>query len=117
MATAKVSTSIEIAAPPAAVRSVFMNFASYSQWQPGWSITTHDVNKKPSELRASDKLKVTMHGFTHNPTVVDNDEASFSWVGWLPGILKGTHHFRFTPSKINTAHTTFIQEEDLRALS
>ncbi|TFB01690.1 hypothetical protein CCMA1212_006298 [Trichoderma ghanense] len=103
-----VSTKIEIAASPAAVRSVFLDFARYTQWQPGWNIQPADASKQPLDLKAGDGLKVNMNGNVHHPVVV--------WEGSLFGLAKGVHQFHFTPSETNPGNTTFTQGEDFRGL-
>ncbi|EHK47198.1 uncharacterized protein TrAtP1_010146 [Trichoderma atroviride] len=111
-----VSTKIEIAASPAIVRSVFLDFARYPQWQPGWNIQPVDANKQPLDLKSGDGLKVNMNGSAHNPVVVENSPASFQWEGSLFGLAKGVHQFHFTPSETTLGNTTFTQGEDFRGL-
>ncbi|KAJ4859896.1 polyketide cyclase / dehydrase and lipid transport domain-containing protein [Trichoderma breve] len=111
-----VSTKIEIAASPAAVRSVFLDFARYTQWKPGWIIQPVDANKQPLDLKPGDGLKVSMDGKAHNPVVVENSPKSFQWEGSLFGLGKGVHQFHFEPSETNPGGTTFTQGEDFRGL-
>ena len=47
-----------------------MDFARYNQWQPGWKIQSIDSSKSPTELKAGDRLNVSMNGNVHHPTVV-----------------------------------------------
>ncbi|KAL7929921.1 hypothetical protein V8C35DRAFT_170030 [Trichoderma chlorosporum] len=111
-----VSTKIEIAASPAVVRSVFLDFARYTQWQPGWNIQPTDSSKQPFDLKKGDNLKVSMNGNVHHPVVVENSPDSFQWEGSLFGLAKGVHQFHFAPSEANPGSTTFTQGEDFRGL-
>ncbi|KAH7322427.1 hypothetical protein B0I35DRAFT_182657 [Stachybotrys elegans] len=111
-----VSTKVEIAASPAAVRAVFMDFARYTQWQPGWNIQLIDSTKSPLELATGDRLKVSMNGNMHHPVVVENSPNSFQWEGSLFGLAKGVHQFHFKPSETTPGATTFVQGEDFRGL-
>lgn len=99
-----VSTKIEIAASPAAVRSVvrkdlplsmaiimiespcvlnvclqFLDFARYTQWKPGWIIQPVDASKQPLDLKPGDGLKVSMDGKAHNPVVVVGLNVTGNW--------------------------------------
>ncbi|KAL7931998.1 hypothetical protein V8C35DRAFT_308210 [Trichoderma chlorosporum] len=109
-----VSMKIEIAATPDAVRSVFMDFARYAQWQSGWRIQPTDSSKQPLDLKPGDGLKVKMNGTSVQPIVTENSAASFQWEGSLLGLLTGVHQFHFTPSEKHPGGTTFIHKEDLR---
>ncbi|KAK7418659.1 hypothetical protein QQX98_003850 [Neonectria punicea] len=112
--TVSVHAQVEILAPPATVRSIFLDFAQYEKWHQGWEITPVDPAKKPSELKNADTLKVSMHGMTFHPTVTHNTSESFIWEGSLWGLLVGKHEFAFSPSKENPGGTTFVQSEEFR---
>ncbi|PKK45772.1 hypothetical protein CI102_9031 [Trichoderma harzianum] len=114
--TLTVSTQIEIAATPAAVRSVFIDFARYTQWQQGWKFEPGDSDKQPLDLKPGDGLKVKMNGTSMQPIVMENSANSFQWEGSLLGLMKGVHQFHFTPSEINLGGTTFTHKEDLRGI-
>jgi hypothetical protein len=47
-----------------------LDFARYSQWQPGWNIQPINPEKKPVDLKSGDGLKVNMNGSAHNPVIV-----------------------------------------------
>ncbi|KAH6871792.1 hypothetical protein B0T10DRAFT_568092 [Thelonectria olida] len=112
-----VSAQVEIRAPPAEVRSVFLDFARYKDWQQGWDIQSIDAgNRQPSELKSGDRLKVSMHGMVFRPNVAENSTDRFTWEGSLYGILVGKHQFHFSPSQENPGGTTFIQTEDFTGL-
>ncbi|CAM1507765.1 Fc.00g046130.m01.CDS01 [Cosmosporella sp. VM-42] len=110
--TISVSAQIEILAPPYLVRSIFMDFPRYKQWQQGWEIEPVDSGKKSSELYVGDRLKVNMHGMTFHPVVEGNAPDCFTWQGSLYGLFAGKHRFIFSPSEENPGGTTFIQRED-----
>ncbi|RSL68049.1 hypothetical protein CEP54_002948 [Fusarium duplospermum] len=110
--TISVKAQIEILASPTVVRSVFLGFDRYQQWQQGWDIRPADTTKKPLELKSGDKIRVSMHGMVFNPEVITNDPECFTWEGSIPWIVKGRHYFSFYPSKENPGGTTFIQSED-----
>ncbi|KAF3076039.1 hypothetical protein CFAM422_000965 [Trichoderma lentiforme] len=87
--TLTVSTQIEIAATPAAVRSVFIDFARYTQWQQGWKFEPADSGKQPLDLKPGDGLKVKMNGTSMQPIVMkENSADSFQWEGSLLGLMK-----------------------------
>ncbi|KAH6991288.1 hypothetical protein BKA56DRAFT_610833 [Ilyonectria sp. MPI-CAGE-AT-0026] len=109
-----VSAQVEILASPAAVRSVFLDFARYNEWQKGWDIKPADTGKKSSEIKTGDSLRVAMHGMAFNPIVLENSTECFAWEGSIPIILSGQHRFSFSPSKENPGGTTFIQSEEFR---
>ncbi|KAI1462642.1 hypothetical protein F4805DRAFT_471946 [Annulohypoxylon moriforme] len=111
-----ISAEIEIQAPPATVRSVFLNFSEWSQWHQGWIINPVDSNKTPFQLVAGDRLRVNMHGMVFHPTVKGNSAECFEWEGTLTGILVGRHRFSFLPSKKNPGGTTLVQVEDFEGI-
>ncbi|KAL7945704.1 hypothetical protein V8C42DRAFT_42871 [Trichoderma barbatum] len=114
--TLSVTTKIEIAAPPAAVRSVFMDFARYDQWQQGWDLQPADSSTQPLDLKPADGLKVKMNGTAIQLVVMENSADSFQWEGSLLGLMKGVHQFHFTPSEVTPGGTTFIHKEDFRGI-
>ncbi|KAL6695214.1 heterokaryon incompatibility domain-containing protein [Trichoderma pleuroticola] len=76
--TLTVSTQIEIAATPAAVRSV-----------QGWKFEPADSDKRPVDLKPGDGLKVKMNGTSMQPIVMKKISAdSFQWEGSLLGLMK-----------------------------
>ncbi|KAI5459224.1 hypothetical protein BGZ63DRAFT_337250, partial [Mariannaea sp. PMI_226] len=106
-----ITAEIEIQASPERVRSVFMDFARYSEWSQ-WSFELADSGKTPSELKAGDQLKVSLKGMKFSPSVVKNSPESFQWLGSLPLVFVGQHQFNFTPSQKHPGGTTFTQRED-----
>ncbi|KAF7551936.1 hypothetical protein G7Z17_g4670 [Cylindrodendrum hubeiense] len=113
--THSVSAQIEILAPPATVRLVFLDFARYDQWHKGWTVEPIEA-EKPSELQIGDRLKVNMHGMVFRPVVAENSPECFIWEGSLSVIITGKHWFYFSPSKENPGGTTFIQSEKFTGL-
>ncbi|CRK33793.1 hypothetical protein BN1708_006162 [Verticillium longisporum] len=59
---------------------------------------------------------------THDPARLSltrreaNKQDVFTWVGSIPPLLWGTHHFLFTPSTETPGGTTFVQREDFEGL-
>ncbi|KAH8660547.1 hypothetical protein BX600DRAFT_438760 [Xylariales sp. PMI_506] len=114
--TQSVSSSIEIAASPEVVRSVFLDFGRYSEWHKVFQIKPMEADKKPSALTPGDALEVNKNGFIFHPVLVANDAESFQWDGSIPGLFSGTHHFYFNPSKVTPGGTTLVQGENFRGL-
>ncbi|KAH6672697.1 hypothetical protein F5X68DRAFT_235783 [Plectosphaerella plurivora] len=110
------TATIEILAPPSTVRSIFMNFKNFSTWQDVFTITP-SASQAPSDLKKDDSVRVTIRNFPFNPTVESNTPESFVWVGSVPVLLYGTHHFIFAPSEKNPGGTTFTQREDFQGLA
>ncbi|KAH8890623.1 hypothetical protein GQ53DRAFT_650031 [Thozetella sp. PMI_491] len=108
------SCQIEIQATPERVRSIFLDFARYSEWQDGWAITPETEGRESTELQKGDTLKIAMHGMSFHSTVAENRPEVFVWEGKLPGLLAGKHFFHFTPSEEHPGGTTFIQTEEFR---
>ncbi|KAF2269166.1 hypothetical protein CC78DRAFT_453870 [Lojkania enalia] len=111
-----VSTSIEIAASPAIVRSVFLDFKRYKEWHQGFFFSTLDASKQPTDLQPGDKIKVDMGGTGFRPVIVENSPSAFQWHGSLYGIFDGTHQFYFQPSEKTSGGTTLVQKEDFSGL-
>ena len=53
-----------------------------------------------------------MTGMAFSPKVLENNEREFKWVGSLPYIFSGAHHFKFEPSEKTPGSTTFRQGEN-----
>ncbi|KAF2995696.1 hypothetical protein E8E13_003417 [Curvularia kusanoi] len=102
--------SIDIAAPPSAVRAKFLDFASLPTYthffesitspHPGTSLSKGDV--VDVKLADSPSFKGAIQ--TNTPTL-------FQWTGSLPFVFTGTHSFRFEPSVEIPGGTLFVQEE------
>ncbi|KAM5354673.1 hypothetical protein ACJ41O_001320 [Fusarium nematophilum] len=103
---------IEINAPPATVRSIFLDFSQYNKWQQGWDVRLVDANKTSPELQVGDVLRVSMVGMVFHPSVLQNTPDCFAWEGSVPFIVSGKHYFLFSPSEKNPGGTTFLQKED-----
>ena len=113
-----ISAEVEIQAPPATVRSVFKDFASYKQWS-SWSIEPIDASagKPSSELKPEeDRLKVDMKGTVFRPLVKQNSTERFAWEGSLYGLLVGRHEFTWSPSDKTQGGTTLAQKEDFHGV-
>ncbi|KAJ5587685.1 Polyketide cyclase/dehydrase [Penicillium hispanicum] len=109
--------SIEIDAPPAKVREVFLNFEALSQWHTAWikSLEVVDKSKTPQTLVAGDKVECNIENFKFVAEVQDNSETRFSWQGPPVFTISGLHEFRFEPIKDGAA-TLFTQTENLKGL-
>ncbi|KAL4913866.1 hypothetical protein BDW62DRAFT_205128 [Aspergillus aurantiobrunneus] len=117
------TTSIEIAAPPATVRNKFLDFSSIPTYTPNGfvhSIAPTDPAIAPANLKPGDKLNCAMgYGkMKFSPVVVENTGAEFSWKGSVPGVFTGVHAFRFEeiPSPAGStveagARTKLVHEE------
>lgn len=112
-------TSIEIAAPPSAVRAVFLDFDNLPSWTTFIKLIepydpTNQQTKNPAALLAGSKLHIVMPAIEMYPTLLVNSPTHFKWQGklWgLPGIFTGEHEFRFEESKVNVGGTTFVHAE------
>ncbi|PVH99097.1 hypothetical protein DM02DRAFT_615289 [Periconia macrospinosa] len=112
-----ISTTIEIAAPPEAVREKFLDFPSWPKFQRqgGWfiSIAPSNSNNAPKDLEPNDTLDVTIQIGSLNPTILENTPTVFQWGGTgLMGTFNGAHAFRFKPSTTTPGGTTFVHEEE-----
>ncbi|KAK2041374.1 cytochrome P450 [Colletotrichum somersetense] len=64
-----VLAEIEIKAPPADVRSVFLDFQRYKEWSQGWTLTPMEPGKTPSDLKDGDQIQANMKGMTFKPVI------------------------------------------------
>ncbi|KAF2242712.1 hypothetical protein BU26DRAFT_524277 [Trematosphaeria pertusa] len=64
-----ISTRIEIAASPEAVRSVLLDFQRCAEWTQRYAFSTLN-DKQPTDLQSGDRIKVDMKGTVFHPTVV-----------------------------------------------
>ncbi|KAH7177020.1 hypothetical protein EDB81DRAFT_898625 [Dactylonectria macrodidyma] len=115
MGKQSVSCSIEIQAPPATVRSVFIDFPRLKEWSK-WTVEASEPGKHPSEWKAGVRLKANLNSFKFPATIVENSAESFQWIGSLPGLFTGTHEFHFYPSSQHPGGTTFTQTENFSGL-
>ncbi|KAF6798894.1 activator of hsp90 atpase 1 family protein [Colletotrichum sojae] len=111
-----ISTEVEIAAPPATVRSVFLDWERYHEFTNVWTITTRTESTKAHELKEGDTVKASIKGMTFKPKIVENKPELFSWCGSLPYIFTGTHSFHFRPSTQTPGGTVMTQEESFSGL-
>ncbi|GJC78447.1 hypothetical protein ColLi_01285 [Colletotrichum liriopes] len=114
--TQSVSAEIEIQAPPAAVRAVFLDFQRYKQWSQGWALELKEPGKSPLDLKDGDQIQVNMRGMKFKPVIKENTFEALHWIGSLPGIFTGRHQFYFKSSLENPAATRFIQVEEFSGL-
>ncbi|TAQ85445.1 hypothetical protein B7494_g6223 [Chlorociboria aeruginascens] len=118
MATAKISTSVFIDAPPNVVRSKFLDFPSIPLYHRSASLMeslTPPAGKRGIDLEPGDRIKHQIRrGITFTPTVTQNDQTTFGWQGiwpfsWIP-LFSGRKRFQFLPSA--NGGTLFVQEEE-----
>ncbi|KAF3384748.1 Enoyl-CoA delta isomerase 3, peroxisomal [Penicillium rolfsii] len=108
-------SKIEIAAPPAKVREVLLNFPAYPEWHTDFikGIKIQDESKKPESLVPGDKLECNIEGWKFVAEIRENSESMFSWQGPPVLTIAGLHQFRIEPTKDGAA-TIFTQSEDLK---
>ncbi|KAJ6089942.1 hypothetical protein N7467_005158 [Penicillium canescens] len=112
-----ITSTIEIAAPPAKVRDILLNFSAYPEWHTEWlkEIQVKDSNKTPQTLSSGDKIEVNIEDFKFVAEVKENSENLFSWQGPPVFTIAGLHKFHMEPAN-NGASTVFTQTEDLKGL-
>lgn len=95
----QIETTVEIAAPPAAVWRVLVDFPSYPAWNPF-------IRRVEGEARVGARLRVTVQppgrrAMTFRPTLrVAEPGRELRWLGHLllPGLFDGEHAFILEPS-------------------
>src|SRR5216117_2978760 len=89
-----INTDIIIAAPPATVRKIFLDFPSYPQWNPFiTSVQVSDPTVPPGT-----PFKIIVWKFiVDKSNIVENTPQEFSWSGVLIAkwFQEGRHHFKF----------------------
>ncbi|KAJ5638341.1 hypothetical protein N7490_008220 [Penicillium lividum] len=105
-------SKIEIAAPPAKVREILLNFSTYPEWHTKWikSIEIQEKDKMPESLTAGDKVQVNIEGYKFVADVVENNETLFSWQGPPVFTIAGLHKFHIEPTE-DGAGTIFTQSQ------
>ncbi|CCF42650.1 hypothetical protein CH063_12591 [Colletotrichum higginsianum] len=111
-----ISAEIEIQAPPAAVRSVFLDFQGYKRWSEKWKLEPTEPGKSPSDLKNGDQIQVVMGDMKFKPVIKENTSEALHWLGSLPVIFNGLHQFYFQPSQVNPGGTRFVQIENFSGL-
>ncbi|RMJ10072.1 hypothetical protein CDV36_010283 [Fusarium kuroshium] len=106
---------IEIQASPETVRSVFLDFSRYKEWN-GWKVESSNTLKRPDELQPKEKLKVDLGTMKFSPALLQNSPDAFEWHGNLWPIFSGKHEFTWQPSSKTPGGTTFRQKEDFTGL-
>ena len=103
--TASIHTSINIAATPAQVWTVFSDFEAYPNWNPF-------LAEISGEIEVGNTIKINAAGMKFSPEVlVYQEEEALEWIGRLlfKGIFDGRHYFRLHANSDGT--TTFEQGE------
>ncbi|KAJ5657188.1 uncharacterized protein N7484_000837, partial [Penicillium longicatenatum] len=105
-------SKIEIAAPPAKVREILLNFSAYPEWHTEWikSIEIQENEKTGKSLITGDKVQVNIEGFKFIADVVENTDTLFSWQGPPVFTIAGLHKFHIEPTE-DGAGTIFTQSE------
>ncbi|EMG48229.1 hypothetical protein SBY92_003130 [Candida maltosa Xu316] len=114
----RIETNIIIKAKPEEVRSIFLDYKKYPQWNPFFTSFAKYSNKQDPNLNVGDelqidlKLKGTNHTSTMYPTILTNTENEFTWKGTLVSdwLFTGTHSFKF--ESIDGDKTLFTQSEE-----
>ncbi|KAJ5238358.1 hypothetical protein N7468_002977 [Penicillium chermesinum] len=106
-------TKIEIAAPPAKVREILLNFAAYPEWHTEWikEIKIQQEGKTGAALTVGDKIQINVEGFKFVAEVKENSESLFSWQGPPVFTISGLHKFHLEPLKEGAA-TLLTQSEE-----
>jgi hypothetical protein len=109
-----VHTAINISAPPSVVRQIFLDFPSYSQWNP--FIISIKCNNPSAAPGSRLQVKTLDNGF--ESTILENKPDNFNWQGMMAAewIFKGNHIFKFEPlgdigENGETVGCKFIQDE------
>ncbi|TDZ15557.1 hypothetical protein Cob_v011485 [Colletotrichum orbiculare MAFF 240422] len=110
--THSVATEVEIAASPATVRSVFLDWPRYKEWTKVWTMETKDAATKASEVKSGDFVNVNLKGYAFSPEIWQNSEELFQWNGSVPYVFSGAHSFHIRASSKTPGGTTFTQSED-----
>ncbi|KAJ5545008.1 hypothetical protein N7535_006603 [Penicillium sp. DV-2018c] len=112
-----ITSTIEIAAPPAKVREVLLDFSAYPEWHTEWlkSVKIQDSSKTSEELVWGDKVEVNIQNFKFVAEIRDNTERLFSWQGPPVLTVAGLHKFHMEPAN-GGASTVFTQTEDVKGL-
>lgn len=111
----EIRTDIEIAAEPARVWEVLMDFAAHPQWNPF-------VRSIEGTGRVGDKLAIHVQpqggkGMRFRPVVLANTpRQEFRWRGRLlmPGLFDGEHYFQLQP--LAPGRTRFVHGEKFSGL-
>lgn len=117
---ATVTTIVDIAAPPALVRSIFLDFNAYSQWHTGHFKAIEITKSAASQPGAfageklinGDKLRICLaDGMKFKATVTENSPQCFAWLGGFTGVVVGEHFFHFDASTSVPGGTTLRHGE------
>ncbi len=112
--TNELHAQIDIAASPAEVWSVLMDFGSYGRWNPF-------ITRIEGTADVGDRLLVRLQppggrGITMHPKVTDHDpDRTFAWLGVLgvPHLFDGAHRFELVPIDAGRG-TRLVQSERFR---
>ncbi|THC98885.1 hypothetical protein EYZ11_001663 [Aspergillus tanneri] len=107
-----IETHIEIAASPAIVRDVLLDFSKYSEWQSFIKLLEpEDSSKTLQSMEPGDKIKCDVDGMKFTAEIKENSDRLFQWQGPpVFGLIAGLHSFHIEPAN-NGASTVFKQTE------
>src|SRR5277367_5129622 len=91
-----ISTDIVIAAPPSTVRKIFLDFASYPQWNP---FITSVIVSDPAAPAGTPFKIIAFKFYVDKSTIVENNPQEFAWIGIILAkwFFQGHHQFKFEP--------------------
>ncbi|KAJ1322928.1 SRPBCC family protein [Microdochium nivale] len=111
---------IEIAAPPARVREIFLDFKNMGQWHTSHFKSLDIVTPGRDggiDLRRGDEMRVNLGNYMNfGATIVENSPERLTWRGGVSYLLIGEHTFEFRPSESTPGGTTFVQHEEFTGL-
>ncbi|KAJ5734954.1 uncharacterized protein N7483_000079 [Penicillium malachiteum] len=116
-------TKIEIAAPPARVREILLDFSAYAEWHTEWikGIEIQEKEKTSASLTTGDKLQVNIEGCNFVADILVGSipmktQRIYSH-GRVPPVftIAGLHTFHIEPTEDGTG-TIFTQSETSKGL-
>lgn len=112
----EVRTEIEIAAPPAAIWKVLLDFRRYPEWNP-FIVRIAGDPKVGSALEMTLSLPDSNREREVTPRLLRCDaERELRWLDhlWMKGLLDGEHFFRLEPR--NDGTTRVVHGEDFHGI-
>ncbi|KAK1146341.1 hypothetical protein N8T08_003128 [Aspergillus melleus] len=108
-----IETQIEIAASPAKVREVLLDFSTYGEWQSLIKLLEPEDNSKILQsLQPGDKVKCDVDGMKFTAEIKENSERLFQWQGPpVFGLIAGLHSFHLEPA--NGGMSTVFKQTEL----
>ncbi|GIZ37938.1 hypothetical protein CKM354_000136600 [Cercospora kikuchii] len=113
----RITTIVEIDAPPSLVRSLFLDFSSLREYHSGHfgSITITETKAATStngdQLSIGDKLRINAGGMNFKAVICENTAKRFAWRGGLEHVMIGEHSFWFEDSTAIPGGTRLVHGE------